>query len=298
MILSKLESMNKIILDGGMGQSLLKRGMKPNGSLWSSSALLNEKSHKLIEDLHIDFINSGSSVIVTNNFTVRDRRLLDNDLLGKKEFLLNAAGKIASNAVKKSNKNTKIAGSIPTQGETYSSEIFYPKEEMSKLFFDTANILNPYVDFFYLDVFCSIKEIFIALDQVNKFNKPILVGAHFKKNGLLPSGENISLIKPLINKYNLMGVIGACISPETYKKINTDLMRLNLPYGFKVNAFDDIPDDWNKSVGSNPNEELGLRKDFTPQIFKSFVEEEIINGASIIGGCCETHPEHIAAISN
>ena len=31
------------ILDGGMGQELLARGMKPQGTLWSATALLNKK---------------------------------------------------------------------------------------------------------------------------------------------------------------------------------------------------------------------------------------------------------------
>ena len=37
------------ILDGGMGQELLARGMKPNGTLWSANALLQEKYHQLVE---------------------------------------------------------------------------------------------------------------------------------------------------------------------------------------------------------------------------------------------------------
>ena len=37
------------ILDGGMGQELLARGMKPEGTLWSASALLNKDYHKLLE---------------------------------------------------------------------------------------------------------------------------------------------------------------------------------------------------------------------------------------------------------
>ena len=36
------------ILDGGMGQELLARGMKPNGTLWSANALLQEKYHDLL----------------------------------------------------------------------------------------------------------------------------------------------------------------------------------------------------------------------------------------------------------
>ena len=45
------------ILDGGMGQELLARGMESNGTLWSTNALINEKYHKLILDIHSDFIN-------------------------------------------------------------------------------------------------------------------------------------------------------------------------------------------------------------------------------------------------
>ena len=67
------------ILDGGMGQELLARGMVPNGTLWSASALLNEKYHKLLLDTHIDFIKAGAEVIVTTTFTTRKVRLKDNN---------------------------------------------------------------------------------------------------------------------------------------------------------------------------------------------------------------------------
>ena len=43
------------ILDGGMGQELLARGMNPNGTLWSANALLQKKYHKLLLDTHLDF---------------------------------------------------------------------------------------------------------------------------------------------------------------------------------------------------------------------------------------------------
>ena len=34
------------ILDGGMGQELLSRGLKPKGSLWSATALIDKKYHQ------------------------------------------------------------------------------------------------------------------------------------------------------------------------------------------------------------------------------------------------------------
>ena len=59
------------ILDGGMGQELLKKGLKAKGSLWSATALIEKKYHQLVVDAHLDFIKSGADVIVTNNFSAR-----------------------------------------------------------------------------------------------------------------------------------------------------------------------------------------------------------------------------------
>ena len=59
------------ILDGGMGQELLRRGLKTKGTLWSANALIDENYHKLVIDTHCDFIKSGAEVIVTNSFGSR-----------------------------------------------------------------------------------------------------------------------------------------------------------------------------------------------------------------------------------
>ena len=53
------------ILDGGMGQELLARGLISKGTLWSASALINEENHGLIIDTHRSFIDAGADVIVT-----------------------------------------------------------------------------------------------------------------------------------------------------------------------------------------------------------------------------------------
>ena len=47
------------ILDGGMGQELLSKGLQSKGSLWSASALLEEKYHQLVIDSHLSFITIG-----------------------------------------------------------------------------------------------------------------------------------------------------------------------------------------------------------------------------------------------
>ena len=88
------------------------------------------------------------------------------------------------------------------------------KNLIKKDFLDQANLLKPFVDFFYLDVLSSIREVEIALNVVEKMNLPVLVGIHIKKNGKLPSGESITEMVKECKSKNWLGLIAACVSPE------------------------------------------------------------------------------------
>ncbi len=286
------------ILDGGFGQSIVNKGIVQIGTLWGCSAYLDEKDHHHVVDTHLEFINAGSQIITTSNFTIRKRRLAQNNLENRFEEFLTIAGNLAKKAVIKSNKNIKIAGSLPTQGETYKSDIFLSDKQLINEFEISANILNPYVDLFYLDVLCSLKEIECALKAVSKFNKDIVIGIHLKKNGKLPSGDDILNLKPLIEHFNIKAVIGGCISPEIYDLSQSLLRRLNCAFGYKINAFEDIPDDWSIQPGVNPNLNLGKRSDLDNQRFVEFCNNAIENGATYIGGCCEINHNHIKSFVN
>ena len=290
----------KYILDGGTGQALLAKGLKPEGTLWSATALIKKKYNGLVVNTHLDFINAGAELIVTNNFAVRKMRFIENNSLEYLESATLTAGKLAKNAKDLSNKSVLIAGSLPTQGNTYQSTIFENDQELHKSFNDTAKILKPFVDLYYLDVLCSVKEIKIALEAIKEFNKPVLVGLHFRKNGLLPSKENISDVNKVIKHFNCCGIIAACVSPEIVELVLPDFQKQNLPYGFKVNAFKNIPEDFVIDAVSSPQPTnvLGIRKSFDSNTFKNFVTKAAQRGASLLGGCCEILPKHIESIKN
>ena len=86
------------ILDGGMGQHLLAKGLKPKGSLWSATALIYEKYHQLVIDAHLDFIKSGADVIVTNNFAARKIRMVQNKVEEHFNYANKKAGELALKA--------------------------------------------------------------------------------------------------------------------------------------------------------------------------------------------------------
>jgi|TARA_B100000780_G_scaffold272280_1_gene234275 homocysteine S-methyltransferase len=285
------------ILDGGMGQELLARGMEPNGTLWSANAVLNERYHQLLLDTHLDFIKAGAEVIVTATFTTRRLRLRDNNIEDKFQYLNKKAGEIAQKA-KDLYPHVLVAGGIPPQYLTYEEDT-RPDNEIKKNFFEQAELLNPYVDFFYFDVLSSVKEFKLAIEAIQTFNKPYLIGAHISEGVLLPSGEKISDIVNKIKHTNLLGLILSCVSPENYEANLDEIKNLNIPFGFKLNAFittnpkAGYTNSYNMSKSGNPNEFLGQRKDLTPQKMSSYVQKFKDAGATILGGCCETRPAHI-----
>ena len=291
------------ILDGGMGQTLLKKGLKAKGSFWSATALIDKKYHQLVIDTHLDFIKSGADVIVTNNFSARRSRTISNNLEEHFDYANEKAGDLALKAKEASKKNILIAGSLPAQNDTYLPDE-RDKNIIEKDFSDQANLLKPFVDFFYLDVLSSIKEVEIALNVVEKINLPVLVGLHIRENGKRSSQETITNVFEKCKSKNWLGLITACTSPEITENVADEIKELKIPFGFKANLWKKQPLPVGEIVtfdkdgfGENPVDVLGTRNDITGEKFYDFGKRMIDKGATILGGCCETKPSHIYAIS-
>ena len=282
---------------------LLAKGLKPRGSLWSATALIDKKYHDLVIDTHLDFIKSGAEVITTNNFAARRIRMVQNNVENQFNYANEKAGELAAKAKEISKKNILIAGSLPAQNDTYVLDK-RDKQIIEKGFLEQATLLKPFVDFFYLDVLCGSKECEIALNVTEKLNLPVLVGLHVKKNGKLPSNERLSEVVEKCKNKNLLGVILACVSPEIIENSIDEMKTLNLPFGYKANLWKteepvpvhkfSTPED---KIGANPIETMGTRDEYTGEKFLEFAKKMMNKGVTIFGGCCETKPSHISKIS-
>ena len=280
-----------------MGQELLNRGVVPHGTIWGATALLHKKYHKLLVNTHLDFIKAGAEVIVTNTFGSRKRRLMENKLSHKFTQLNKLAGKLAKDAVLKSKKKVLIAGSLPPQNFTYFSDLGKDLNFIKNSFKAQAKCLNPYVDFFYLDVMCSFKECQIAINSIKSFKKNFLLGIHIRKGRKLPSGEKLFTVLNKIKKFKPIGVIVSCVSIEDVEEAIKDFKKIKIPFGFKINAFEYIPAGW-KPDSNNPKVQFGKRSDLTPSKFAKVCLKFNKKGANILGGCCEITPSHIKKLKN
>ncbi len=292
------------ILDGGMGQELHAKGLISKGTLWMTSAVLDEKYHNLIVDTHLDYISAGAEVITTATFSSRLIRMEQNKVDHLFEFANKKACELALKAKQISEKEIFIAGSIPAQFDTYKEDT-----RENKIIYDSfsrqINCIIDFVDFIYLDVISSGREIAIATEIIEKFNKPILVGIHLSKNGRLPSGEKI---EEVINKYkssSWAGILSSCVSMEIAEASINDLKIHNLPFGYKVNLWgneEPLPirkiniAKFNENA-VNLNTIMGKRV-IDDDMYKKLGQKFIDNGATILGGCCETSPKHTKILSN
>ena len=219
-------------------------------------------------------------------------------------FANKKACELAIKAKEISKKNILIAGSLPAQNNTYEVDK-RDNNIIEKNFFDQANIIYPYIDFFYLDVLSSGREVEIATSIIHKFNKPVLVGLHLKKNGKLPSGETITEIVKKYKNTSWLGVVAACVSLEIIEQTVDELKNLDIPFGFKANLWaveEPLPvhrfnNAGHNEVGKNPNIILGKRDEVDGKVFGEFAKKIIKKGATILGGCCETDSSHIKELS-
>jgi homocysteine S-methyltransferase len=195
-----------------------------------------------------------------------------------------------------------IAGGLPPQFLTYEADT-RSDNEIRENFHEQAELLNPFIDFFYFDVLSSVREFKLAVEAIKSFNKPYLIGVHISEGVYLPSGEKISEIISKIDHKDLLGLILSCVSPENFGENLAEIKSLGIPFGFKLNGFmttkpnKGYTDNFNKSKTGNPNEFLGQRKDLTPEKMGMIVKKFKEAGATILGGCCETRPAHIKEMS-
>ena len=117
-----------IVLDGGLGGELIRRGW-PSGGLWSAKALVEQP--EIIRSVHDDYINAGARVIITNTYSTIPS-YLDKSGMGDSYLeLTEKAGRIARAAADESEFEVKVAASIPPLSESYRPDLV-PEDDVAR----------------------------------------------------------------------------------------------------------------------------------------------------------------------
>jgi len=276
------------ILDGAMGSELIKRGLSLPDHIWSAEA--NTHHPELVQKIHRQYVDAGAHYIITNTFRTTPRayqktKINRNKALQMAKKSLMHAVDHAKNAA---NPSTKIIGSIAPMEDCYKPELFPGRDAAIAEFSQLGRWLaGAEVDILILETMNSMAETEAGLCALKNIDLPLWVSFVLKDENHLLSGDHLVDALNMLNSFQIEMVLLNCS-----------------PLGRTKRAVDNIMDNWILGWGIYPNLGRGeLAADgcitvYEPmKIYLSVIEHALNSGASVVGGCCGSSPEHIAQIN-
>jgi homocysteine S-methyltransferase len=281
----RLKRGEKILMDGGMGTEILRRGLPTDLPLWSAEVLLTRP--EIVQKIHEDYINAGAEIIITNTFRTTRRAFAKDNIADKAHDTTILACQLVRQAAEqaKSRHPVYVAGSMAPLEDCYSPELTPSPEDLRKEHYAYAqDLVEGGVDFLLLETMITLQETLAVVLAAEELNYPFAVSFCVNQQGKLLGGETLEQAVRAVEGYNPLFIGINCVSPEiATQKLQTlrDLTTRPLSAYAQGNGGPDDKQGWEFTEEKN-------REDYAAHA-KQWIEA----GAQIIGGCCGTNPAYI-----
>jgi S-methylmethionine-dependent homocysteine/selenocysteine methylase len=279
-----------LLLDGGMGRELRARGVPIPESIWSANGLL--AAPDVTRQIHIDYIDAGADIITTNTYGVIRSDLASEGIESRFAELNVLACTLALEAREASCRSVQIAGSLPPLRGSYRPDLVGPWGEIFPLYDEQARLLAEHVDLLLCETMSSGAEARMAASAAAATGLPVWVSFTLddSERGTLRSGESVGDALNLLRDLPIAGVLANCCTPESISAALPELIRSGKPFvGGYANTFQPVPEEWTlESEGFLPT-----RDDLDAEAYATHARAWLESGATVVGGCCGTGPEHI-----
>lgn len=285
------------LLDGGMGRELRARGVPILNTIWSANALLVAKD--VVLQVHKDYIAAGADIITTNTYGVIKDDLKKEGIEDRFAELNRLAGKLAIQASRSAEEAVAVAASLPPLHGSYRPDLVGAVDELVPHYREQCETLEPYCDLFLCETMSSGDEALAAATAACEFDKPVWVSWTLDEDasGKLRSGETIAAAAAKIAHLPVSGFLANCCAPEAIGAAMPQLAALNKGVaGGYANTFKPVPKDWKLDGEKSSDGLLPTREDLDPESYAAHARTWLQAGASVIGGCCGTGPQHIARL--
>lgn len=277
------------ILDGGTATGLAEYGYCYEESI---EEFILENPDKFAE-VQRGFIESGAEIILTPTLTTNSGRLRSKGLESRCSELNRKLAELTAENVRSSGKSAKIAGDIGSCGYLMSQDDI-SFTELIAMYEKQVSALDDYVDIYFIETMLSIEEIRAAIFACRKTGKPIYVSISIDDEAQTYE-TRLSALSVLLCVQEL-GIDAFGFNCSTAKDI-LKALEIIMPYAklpiiakpcntFYLQNDGNVPDNGEKITPIQ----------VSPEEAKKDMARLIAAGASIVGGCCGTKKEHIAAI--
>lgn len=292
---SRLEAGGTVILDGGLGAELERRGHRDLGRLWSSA--LVEANPSALREVHRDFLLAGADVIATATYQAAVPTLLEcgHDRASAAKVLRDAV-KLAVEERNAHSSGALVAGSIGpfgahlADGSEYTGSYNLTGDELHEFQIERWRILaESEADIIACETMPSMSDVRACVRLMNETpERWAWISLMCRDATHLADGTELSEVIALLNDVPNLAAIGAnCIPPSLAPAI-MDTFRAATSRPLMV--YPNASNAWKMEMG-RPLDELSAAE---------FAEESAAwkaHGAQIIGGCCKTTPEHVRALA-
>jgi len=266
-----------ILYDGAMGTMLQKAGLEPG----EKPDLMNITSPQAVENIHKMYVDAGSDIICTNTFGSNALNLKDTG--HTPEEVITAAVEIAKRA---SAGRAKIALDIGSTGHLLEPYGDLEPEDAYEVFKEMAVAGEKAgADFVAIETMSDVNELKEAMTAVRENTKlPMLVTMTFEKGGRTFMGVTVADFVKLAEELGAAAIgLNCSLEPPAMEETAKTLFEeTSLPVIIKPNA--GLPD------GESGQYHTGA------ELFAKQMKPYAEMGAKILGGCCGTTPEYIAAL--
>ena len=284
------------LLDGGMGQELIKRCGKSAHPLWSAKLLIDQP--QMIQAVHAEYIAAGATVITVSNYTCTPQRLAQHNLEDQLEKLHRTAIDVALRARDQASHGQKvlIAGCLPPLVASYHPKTLPSRQVCLDSYRLLCELQADHVDILLCETLSASKSLTTASTAALEFGLPVWVsGTVDDQNGeLLRSGESLSSVLEDLDPA-IDALLLNCSTPEAITSAGLPILKTqNKTFGAYANGFVSI----DALTPGSTVDQLSQRHELDEPIYLDYVKQWVAMGAEIVGGCCEIGPSHIAAIAH
>jgi homocysteine S-methyltransferase len=296
---AKLARGETIILDGGTGTELERRGARMSEETWCAAATLTDQP--IIREVHRDYIQAGAEVVTANTFASSVLSLDYHGKLGELEAIDTTAVRLAREAVAASGVThpVAVAGSFSVMRPVIvGSDRSMPPDAWTEararpLLERKAQVLKDAgVDLILMEMMRDCDHSLWATEAAVATGLPVWVGISVERRpdgALAGFGRNDCTLEEMVAPLMATGV-KAC-----------SIMHCNV--NDVTPALDIIAKYWQGPLGAYP--ESGFFKMPSWQFVDIIAPDALVEaarewrdrGVTILGGCCGIGPEHIAALS-
>ena len=270
-------------MDGATGSNLMAKGM-PMG-VCPEDWIYHHKD--AIVSLQKAYVEAGTQILYAPTFTANRIKLAEYGMEDRLEELNRAMVRYSREAA---GDRAFVAGDLTMTGRQLYPVGDLMFEDLVDVYKEQVRaILKEGVDLFVIETMMSLQECRAALLAVKETcDLPVMISLTYNEDGRTLYGTSPEIAMVVLEH---MGADIVGVNCSTGPLAMIPLVKAMLPYA-------DIPIMVKPNAGMPELENGETVYKMTPEEFADACEQLVDAGASVVGGCCGTRPDHIKALAD